>query len=294
VPWLSITLETEGERAQALADALAEAGALAVALEDAAPGSAAAERGAQPIAPGAWPRTRLVALAEAGADARALVAHASARCGIAAPEIATARLEDEDWVRCAQAQFGPQQVGRRLWVVPSWCEAPDPRALNLRIDPGLAFGTGEHPSTRLVLAWLEANVEGGERLLDYGCGSGVLAIAALRLGARAAVAVDVDPAALAVAAANARANGVALQTVAPQALAAGHPPFDLVVANILAGTLVALAAELAARTRPGGRIALSGILAAQAQEVIPAYTPHFDCALCASEEDWVLVAGRRR
>jgi ribosomal protein L11 methyltransferase len=293
MPWLSITLETGGEHAEALSEALVEAGALSVALEDAAAGTvpqAGADWGAAPR----WARTRLVALAEAGADAAALVMQAAASCGLRAPDFEAARLDDEDWILRVQSQFGPMRAGDRLWVVPSWCDAPDAAAVNVRLDPGLAFGTGGHPSTRLVLRWLERTVRGGERLLDYGCGSGVLAIAALLLGAREALAVDVDPRALEVAQANARANGVALAAAVPEALAPAHAAFDLVVANILAGTLVALAPELAARAGPGARIALSGILRAQAAEVIAAYAAHFDLAVLDEEEGWALVAGARR
>jgi ribosomal protein L11 methyltransferase len=159
-------------------------------------------------------------------------------------------------------------------------------------NPGLAFGTGSHPSTRLALAFLEAQLRGGERVLDYGCGSGILAIAAAKLGAREVHAVDLDARALEVAAANARRNAVVLRVAAPARLPAGT--YDVLVANILANPLIALEPELAARTRPGGRIALSGILAAQAAEVLAAYGADFDCAPSAFEEGWVLVQGLRR
>lgn len=292
MPWLTITLETAGEHAEALSDALVEAGALSVAVEEAAPAGPAQE--ADGVGAPRWAWTRLVALADPAADAATLVARAAARCGVRTPAFEAAPLQDEDWVRRVQSQFGPIRAGERLWVVPSWCEAPDPSAVNVRLDPGLAFGTGSHPSTRLVLRWLERTVRGGERLLDYGCGSGVLAIAALLLGAREARAVDIDPRALAVAQANARANGVALVAAAPQTLAPADAGFDLLVANILAGTLATLAPEFAARTRSGGRIALSGVLRAQATEVIAAYAPQFDLAVCEEEDGWVLVAGARR
>ncbi|MCX7961387.1 MAG: 50S ribosomal protein L11 methyltransferase [Burkholderiales bacterium] len=289
--WLSITLETEGEQAEALSDALLEAGALAVELQEAA--GAAPAQGEAPEAP-RWPRVRLVALAGPQADPGALVAQAAASCGMAAPEFRASSLADEDWVRRSQAQFGPVRAGRRLWVVPSWCTPPDPGAVNVRLDPGLAFGTGGHPSTRLVLAWLEDTVRGGERLLDYGCGSGVLAIAGLLLGAREALAVDVDSRALDVARANAAANGVRLAVAAPEALDPTHAGYDVVVANILAATLVALEPEIATRAAPGARIALSGILDAQAADVIAAYATRFDLAVAAREDGWALVAGRRR
>jgi ribosomal protein L11 methyltransferase len=238
----------------------------------------------------------VVALAEAGADPARLVERAARECGFSAPGFALGRVEDEDWVRRSEEQFAPIRAGARLWVVPTWHACPDPAAVNIRLDPGRAFGTGAHPSTRLVLGWLERAIAGGERLLDYGCGSGILAIAGARLGARAVTAVDIDPQAREAAAANARANGVALEVRSPEELPAPAAAacYDVVVANILAAPLVALAPELAARTRGGGRVALSGILAGQAAEVAAAYARDFDVSVAAGEEGWQLVEGRRR
>jgi ribosomal protein L11 methyltransferase len=202
------------------------------------------------------------------------------------------RVSDEDWVRVSREQFRPMGVGRRLWVVPSWHSPPEPPAIHVVLDPGLAFGTGEHPTTRLCLEWLDANIEGGERVLDYGCGSGILAIAALKLGAREAVGADVEPQALGVSAANARRNGVHLSLFLPDEA----PPLtaDLVTANILANPLMELAATLAGRTWSGGRIALSGILESQGAAVGRAYEPWFDLAPPRVDSGWVLLTGRRR
>lgn len=299
MPWLSITLELDGRRAEAVSEALVEAGALSVTMEDAqadGPGEDAqfGEPGLAPPRP--WRRTRLVALADAGADAAAIVGQAARECGIASPAFSLGHVEDDDWVRRTQAQFAPIRCGERIWIVPSWHSAPDPGALNIRLDPGLAFGTGSHPTTRLVLAWLERAMRGAEvvpsRVLDYGCGSGILALAAALLGAREVAATDLDPQALEATASNARANGVTVRVSAPEMLPGGT--FDIVVANILANPLIALEPILAARTRTGGRLALSGILAAQADEVLAAYAPDFDCATGAAEEGWGLVEGRRR
>ena len=302
MPWLSITLDLDGTQAEAVSEALVEAGALSVSMEDAGAGGAGEE--AQFGEPGcAWPRpwrrTRLVALAEPDADPAALLRQAAQGCAIEAPAFSVGRVADEDWVRRTQAQFAPLRCGERIWIVPSWHAAPDPGALNIRLDPGLAFGTGSHPTTRLVLAWLERRLRGGEQVLDYGCGSGILALAAALLGARRVVATDLDPRALEATAANARANGVSLRVAAPDALGLEAPEarsgtFDIVVANILANPLIALEPILAARTRPGGSLALSGILAAQADEVLAAYAGDFDCAGGAVEEGWVLIEGRRR
>ena len=195
-------------------------------------------------------------------------------------------------MRETQRQFAPIRAGERLWIVPTWHEAPDAGAVNIVLDPGAAFGTGSHPTTRLVLGWLEREVRGGETVLDYGCGSGILAIAAMKLGAARAVGVDIDPLALEAARYNASANAVALDVLpadAPLVLEA-----DLTVANILANPLRMLAPLLASHTRPGGRLALSGILAAQAGEVMAAYAPFFDMAAAGAEGDWVCLAGTRR
>jgi ribosomal protein L11 methyltransferase len=312
MPWLVLTLELDDAHVEAYSEALLEAGAVSVALEDADAGTAAeapyyAEPGATTSGAdlgstgttGAWRRNRVSALLSAQADARAVVARAAQAAGLGrAPDFGVARLEDEDWVRRTQSQFVPLRVGDRVWIVPSWHEPPERNATVIRLDPGLAFGTGSHPSTRLVLRFLERVLRetefGGGRasVLDYGCGSGILAIAAAKLGARGVDAVDLDPQALEATASNARANGVAVRVAAPQALAPGD--YDVVVANILANPLVALAPLLVARTRRGGRLALSGILEAQAPEVIAAYAPEVDLSVGAADDGWVLLEGRRR
>ncbi len=276
--WLSITLELDPPQAEALSEALMEAGADSVALD--------------PVRGAAGVRTRLTALAAAGADAAALVAAAAGAAALATPAFSVARLEDDDWVRRSQAQFGPIRVSDALWIVPTWHEPPDASARVVRLDPGLAFGTGGHVSTRLVLGFLEKNIQTGERVLDYGCGSGILAIVAAMLGAADVAAVDIDPQALATTQENASANGVSLRVMAPEALPAGT--YDVVLANILAGPLIALEPQLASRTRAGGRIALSGILETQAADVVAAYARDFEIAVGATDEGWALVEGRRR
>jgi len=175
--------------------------------------------------------------------------------------------------------------------VPSWAQAPQPDALNLRLDPGLAFGTGSHPTTGLCLEWMRTHIRGGESLLDYGCGSGILAIAGARLGAARVVGTDVDPQAMRASNENARANGVTATFVLPDALAPGS--FDMVVANILANPLALLAPALAQRVRPGGRVALSGILEPQADAVAAAYARWFNIGIWKVRDGWVLLAGDR-
>lgn len=296
MPWLALELEVEAAHAEGMADALLELGALSVSTEDAGAGSAQeSPLYAEPAqAAAAWPRNRLIALVPLQTNAAGMIAAAARAAGLTmAPSAKAARVEDENWVRRAQSQFGPLRAGARLWIVPSWCALPrDDQAVVIRLDPGLAFGTGSHPSTRLVLGWLEQSLRGGERVLDYGCGSGILALAAAKLGAAEVTAVDLDPQALAACTANARANGVALQVAAPDRLAAGD--FDVIVANILAGPLVGLAPEFAARARCGARLALSGILDAQADEVRAAYARDFATCAAASAEGWTLIVGVRR
>ena len=275
MPWLALTLEVEAEAAEAMSEALIAAGAQSVSVEGLD-----------------LPRPTLQALTRPDDDAGRLVREAAAAAGLAeAPPFTTCAVADEDWVRRTQAQFEPIVIGERLWVGPSWRE-PLPGRASVRIDPGLAFGTGSHPTTRLVLEFLEASVRGGERVLDYGCGSGILALAAARLGAARVDAVDTDPQAVETALANARANDVDLRAALPEALPAAR--YDIVVSNILAQPLIVLAPLIAARTAPRGRLALAGLLESQGAEVALAYAPWFDAAVTRSCEGWVLVSGLRR
>lgn len=292
MPWLSLKLAVDGDRAEALSDALMEAGALSVSIEDRDAGTPAEEAqfGEPGLAdPKSWQHNWLVALLEADADIPALIA------GLGLPadaehEIET--VEEQDWVRLTQSQFDPIPISGRLWIVPSWHETPDPEAITIVLDPGLAFGTGSHPTTRLCLKWLEANLVGGESVLDYGCGSGILAIAAARLGAVRVEGVDIDPQAVQSAGDNAERNGVAIAFMLPGQLRPGL--YDVVVANILTNPLKALMPLLAAHVRPGGRIVLSGILDAQAEEVMAIYGQAFDMCHTAGEEGWALLTGTRK
>jgi ribosomal protein L11 methyltransferase len=292
---VSLILRTDARVADVLSDALLEQGALSVSMEDASAGTA--EEAPLYGEPGlavetAWPQSLITALCERGGDPAQLIAAACAQIGLAqVPDYRVEPVADEDWVRRSQAQFEPIRISDKLWIVPSWATAPDPDAVNLVLDPGLAFGTGSHPSTRLCLQWLERTIRGGERVLDYGCGSGILAIAAQRLGASAALGVDVDPLALLAAQANAQRNGVDARFIDTETA----PDFqaDLVVANILANPLILLAPVLAGHTAEGGHIALSGILETQAEEVMAAYAPWFALRVGASDGGWVLLEGRR-
>jgi ribosomal protein L11 methyltransferase len=275
MPWLALTLEVDAAWADALGDALLDAGALSVTVLE--PDSAAC---------------RVSALLAHDADAGIYVREAGRVLGTREPPHKVERVEDEDWVRRSQSQFTPIVLGKRLWIGPSWHQPPEGTRVVARIDPGMAFGTGSHPSTRLVLEYLADVVTGGERVLDYGCGSGILAVAAAKLGASAVDAVDIDPLSVATAAANAALNGVPLHPTQPDQLAPGV--YDVVVANILAQPLILLAPLLAARTKPGGRIALSGILETQAVDVAAAYAPFFLTRQDRTHEGWALVEGTRQ
>lgn len=294
--WLSVSIAADAAHAEALSDALLALGALSVGVEDADAGTERetpqfGEPGSAP-AP-LWAHSRVVALFARDADIPFLVAAAAGEAGLeTTPPYDTAEVAEQDWVRLTQSQFEPIRVNDRLWIVPSWHAAPDPQAINLELDPGLAFGTGSHPTTRLCLEWLCGHVRPGASVLDYGCGSGILAIAAARLGAGSVTGVDIDENALAAAADNARRNGVALQL-----LHSKHPldaSFDIVVANILTNPLCVLAPLLAGRSRQGGLIALSGILSTQVGQVRQAYRSAFDLTVWAEAEGWVLLEGVRK
>jgi ribosomal protein L11 methyltransferase len=287
--WQRVTLIVPGADAEPLSDALEAEGAISTDLADADADTAEereifAEPGAQA---GFWNRCRLTALFPMDVD----VSGALERSGVATLGASIDRLEDEDWVALTQRQFEPIRAGERLWIVPTWHEAPHPGDVNIVLDPGAAFGTGSHPTTRLCLAWLEKHVRAGDAVLDYGCGSGILAIAALKLGAGRAAGVDVDPLALEAARYNSSRNGVALDVRDAQAGLDGA--FRITVANILANPLRMLAPVIAAHTQPQGLIALAGILEDQAQSVIEAYAPYARIGEAAREAPWVLLVGER-
>lgn len=289
--WVSLKLAADGDRAETLADALMEAGALSVSIEDRDAGTEAeAPQFGEPGLddPKTWTRNWVVALLEAEVDVPGLMA----RLGLsAAIEHEVGSVPEQDWVRLTQSQFEPIRISDRLWIVPSWHAPPDPRAVCIELDPGLAFGTGSHPTTRLCLKWLERHVEGGESVLDYGCGSGILAIAAKKLGAGRVLGTDVDAQAIAASRDNAERNRTEAEFLLPDALPGGT--FDILVANILTNPLKALMPLLAARVRPGGRIALSGILADQADDILALYGGEFAMERWAEEEGWACLTGIR-
>lgn len=293
--WQNVSFLTDAAHAEPMCDVLLEAGALSASIEDADAGTAAekpqfGEPGSV-NSPG-WLHSRVVALFEPDADVAALLAQACAAIGLTSvPAWSVDEVAEQNWVQLTQSQFDPIRVSERLWIVPSWHESPDPAAVNLILDPGMAFGTGSHPTTRLCLEWLERNVSAGATLLDYGCGSGILAIAAARLGAGRVAGVDIDPQAVEAARANAERNGVTALFADSTQPVAGE--YDLVVANILSNPLRVLAPAICAHVSSGGRLALSGILREQAEEIIAIYAQWLPMQVADVREDWVCLAGTK-
>jgi ribosomal protein L11 methyltransferase len=297
--WTEIVIEVARDHAEALSDALMDAGALSVSVEDADEGTEAerplfGEPGMEPEE-AAWERSRVVALAAEDADHAALVAEAAAACGIdTVPHYTLRPVAEQDWVRLTQSQFDPIHIGKNIWVVPSWHDAPDPNALVLELDPGLAFGTGSHPTTRLCMEWLEAHAPQGLSVLDYGCGSGILAMVAKKLGAAQVHGVDIDPQAIESARYNGERNHCEIDYHLPEEFGSTFPSqrFDVVIANILSSPLKLMAPMLSSRVAPGGRLVLSGILSRQADEVAAAYAPFIKLSVWAEHDGWVALAGQ--
>ncbi len=296
--WTEIVIEVARDHAEGLSDALMDVGALSVSVEDADEGTDAerplfGEPGMEPTE-AAWERSRVVALAADSTDYAALVAEAAATCGISTPPYTLRPVAEQDWVRLTQSQFDPIHIGKNIWVVPSWHDAPDPNGLVLELDPGLAFGTGSHPTTRLCMEWLEANAPQNLSVLDYGCGSGILAMVAKKLGANPVCGVDIDPQAIESARYNSERNGCEIDYYLPEefAHAMQSQAFDIVVANILSSPLKLMAPMLSSRVAPGGRLVLSGILERQADEVAAAYAPFIQMSVWAQHEGWVALSGQ--
>lgn len=293
-------IEVAQDQAEAWSDALFDLGALSVSVEDADADTPDekplfGEPGLEPTRL-AWDRSRVVALFGDDVDPALALAAAANALGVSpVPAHALRAVEDQDWVRLTQSQFEPIRVGEKLWVVPSWHDAPEPDAVVLELDPGLAFGTGSHPTTRLCMEWLESKVAPGQSVLDYGCGSGILALIAKKVGAGAVIGVDIDPQALQSAEFNSERNHCEIAYLLPDDFAVAHPAgtrFDIVVANILSGPLTLMAPMLASRVAPGGRLVLSGILAAQAETVIAAYAPYIGLAIADQLDGWVALSGK--
>lgn len=286
-----LKLTVPGTRAESVEALLLELGALSTSMEDAGDHALLEPLpGETPV----WPEALVSGLFDDNTESACVTLSLCTRLGIAPDAVAREDVLERDWVRAWMDDFRPMRFGERVWIVPTGYEPPDPGAVNLLLDPGLAFGSGTHPTTALCLQWLDAHPPQDATVIDYGCGSGVLAIAALRLGARRCIGVDLDPQALVATRDNARRNGIpddALPVCLPEDLNA--EPADLVLANILSGPLVELAPALSRLVRPGGQLILSGLLAEQAQTVSAAYGDGFRMEHPEHRGGWVLLAGTR-
>jgi len=303
--WTALIIEASSAHTEVLNNVLIELGALSVDTHDADTGTQLEQplfEQSDDSPKTTWPNVEITALFKETVDVTAImqtvVQNAQLPC---LPVYRIKKIEDQDWVRLTQSQFGPIKISSRLWIVPSWHQIPDPTATNLMLDPGLAFGTGSHPTTELCLAWLDENLQGGEQVLDYGCGSGILAIAALKLGAGHVVGVDIDPHAVESSIKNAGQNkcgqnkaefySVDNMAKADQTMDGWA---DIVVANILANPLIMLAPLLMRASKSNGRIVLSGILAEQAKEVEQVYQQWFKMHLAREQGGWALLIGIRK
>ena len=290
--WQRFTLALEKLDRDKVEEALLEAGALSVTLED---GGDEPLYEPDPEEPVLWSDTRLTALFPGDADLETVKKGLLVSLGLKhLPVHGVESLEDRDWSREWLKDFKPMRFGKRLWIVPTAYPPPDPQAVNLILDPGLAFGTGNHATTALCLEWLDSADVAGKEVLDYGCGSGILAIAAARLGAKSIWAVDHDPQALTATRDNAARNGVAAKIRACPPAALPDVQADMLLANILVRPLVDLAPLFARRLKPGGALVLSGILGNQEPDLRRAYGPHFELAPAAHRQEWLRLEGRRR
>jgi ribosomal protein L11 methyltransferase len=291
MPWLQLRINTQRAQAEQLEDALLASGAVSVTLQDNAD---------QPILEPAlgetplWDQVRITGLYPAEINTAATSEQAQHHFGRTLPEHAWELLEDKDWEREWMNNYHAIRCGERLWICPSWQQPPEPHKVNLMLDPGLAFGTGTHPTTFMCLQWIDQQDFTDKKVTDYGCGSGILGIATLLLGANQVIGVDIDPQALLATTENARRNNLATDAM-PVYLPPQCPPVevDIMLANILAGPLAQLAPTLNRMTRTGGRLCLSGILAVQADEVMAAYRPWFDFDPPRQQEEWVCLTATK-
>ncbi|MDC9820538.1 50S ribosomal protein L11 methyltransferase [Pectobacterium sp. PL64] len=293
MPWIQLKINTSGKVAEQLGDVMMESGAVSVTFQDTHDTPVF-----EPL-PGEtrlWGDTDAIALYDAETDMNAVIAilEQEPLLGVGFKH-KIEQLEDKDWEREWMDNFHPMQFGKRLWICPSWRDIPDPTAVNVMLDPGLAFGTGTHPTTALCLQWLDGLDLEGKTIIDFGCGSGILAIAALKLGAARAIGIDIDPQAIQASRDNAQRNGVSerLELYLPKDQPADLSA-DVVVANILAGPLRELAPLISDLPKAGGHLGLSGVLATQAEGVAEAYADKFTLDPVAEREEWCRITGQRR
>ena len=295
MPWISVKIQAQDNTADLISDTLMAHGALSAIIEDAN----ADTLDEQPIfgepgdpPPGIWQQNLVSALFDDGADIAKIMADLQRKTKLSGLQYSTETIEEQDWVRATQSQFEPIKITDTLWIVPTWHSAPNADAINIVLDPGLAFGTGSHPTTHLCLAWLTQTVTPQNTVLDYGCGSGILAIAAIKLGAKHVEGTDIDSQAIQASLYNAEQNHVSADFY--HASQYQTREFDIVVANILSSALSVLAPALAASCKTGGKIALSGILKEQAEAVTDIYAQWFNMQAPQFMDAWVLLTGIKK
>jgi ribosomal protein L11 methyltransferase len=292
--WLLLKIQALDTNADTISDTLMELGALSASIEDANADTLAeqaifGEPGDPP--PGIWQHSTVTALLNSECDVLTLLQQLQTQTGIKQFSYSTETMAEQDWVRATQAQFSPIQINEQLWIVPTWHDAPNQDAINIVLDPGLAFGTGSHPTTHLCLDWLTQQTD-LKHVLDYGCGSGILAIVAKKLGATEVTGVDIDSQAIIASRYNAENNHVDVQFHDSAEFL--HDSYDIVVANILSSALTVLAPIIAKSCKLGGKIALSGILEPQQERLIQLYSEWFDMDVPHSKEGWVLLTGTKK
>jgi ribosomal protein L11 methyltransferase len=300
VAWLLLKIQANENNADAISDALMGIGALSASIEDANAETAAEQaifgepssNDIQYPPPGIWQQNIITAMFNEDVDVSQVISALSAETAIPTFQYSTDIIAEQDWVRATQAQFDPIKITDKLWIVPTWHVAPNQDAINIVLDPGLAFGTGSHPTTSLCLEWLSQQNLKNQTVLDYGCGSGILAIAAKKLGAKQVVGVDIDLQAIIASHYNAEQNQVDIEFY--DANAFSHETFDLVVANILSSALMVLAPALAKYCKTGAKLALSGILEAQTEALIARYSEWFTMDAPTQNDAWILLTGTKR
>ncbi len=293
--WLSVKIAAQDNTADLISDTLMAQGALSAIIEDANADtldeqSIFGEPGDPP--PGIWQQNLVSALFDEGVDVSKVMADLERQTKLHGLQYSTEVIQEQDWVRATQSQFDPIKITDDLWIVPTWHSAPNADAINIVLDPGLAFGTGSHPTTHLCLAWLKQTVKTGNNVLDYGCGSGILAIAAKKLGAAKVVGTDIDAQAILASRYNAEQNKVLAEFYHANDYTTQE--YDIVVANILSSALSVLAPALAKSCKAGGKIALSGILKEQAEAVSAIYAPWFSMQAPVYMDAWVLLTGTKK
>ena len=295
MPFLQVNIVVPSSHAELLSDELMEVGALSTAIEDAYAGTDKEQPiFDEPNEPSAeiWEQSLIIAMFDADTDVDAAVALLPDNMRPVKEAYTVTSVADQDWVKLTQSQFDPIHVSERLWITPTWHEAPTDGSINIELDPGLAFGTGSHPTPFLCLRWLDANMPQGAAVLDYGCGSGILAITAAKLGAGKVVGVDIDKQAIRASHDNAAQNQVNIEVYLPDEQPEGQ--FDVVVANILANPLRMLGQMLAGRVKTDGQIVLSGILAEQVEEISALYQQWFDMKPATIQDGWACLFGIKR